>query len=95
MDKATTKKKTRKQLELEIKTLEAQLSSSYHFADAYIKKLTRERLMASGILVQITYLNGKEAVTPFVAKDGFSDETITALRKELKYSFDRSVEFGL
>lgn len=80
-------------LEARVADLEAQLSSTYHFADAYLKNVTHPKLLASGVLVRMTYLGGKEAVTPFVVRGGLSEETVSALRRDIARSYAESIEF--
>lgn len=86
-------KKSRAQLERQVLELEAQLAHVYHFADATIHKCSTDRMMASGVLVQLTALGGAELVLPFVVRDGLSAETIAALRSDIHRSYDRTVEF--
>lgn len=73
--------------------LEAQLIHVYHFADRQIGNASRSKMMGSGIIVQMTHLGGKEVCPAFMLKDGLSDETIAALKADLKYSFDKGTEF--
>lgn len=97
----TVEKKQRRlsqmaELQRKNRELEAQLASTYHFASVGLadpKGPTRARTMASGVLVQMHYLGGREVCPAFVLKDGLSDELILALRRDIKHSWDRAVEF--
>jgi len=85
-------KKTRALLERQVLELTAQLASTYHFADATIDKCG-PALMASGCLVQLTAIGGRELVLPFVVKDGLSPETIAALRADIRRSHELATMF--
>jgi len=87
--------KTQRIATLERKLKESVGSQPYalHFAKLGIMDANRKKTMGSGILVTLNYIGGKEVCLPFVVKDGFSDETIAALRAELEYSFARAIEF--
>jgi len=73
--------------------LGSQLAYIYHYASQEILRLDRDRLMASGVVIQMHHIGGKEACPPFLAKYGLSDETINALLDDIQYSYDKSVEF--
>jgi hypothetical protein len=93
-----TKAKERLQEELAVlkrKLLEteAQLVHVYHFAHHGILKADTKRTLGSGILVRLNYLGGAEVCLPFVVKDGFSDETISALHEDISRSYDKTIEF--
>lgn len=94
-NKTKKAKPTKAALAREILELKAQLSSTYHFADATLNKARKAggALMASGVLVQLTALGGRELTVPFVIRDGFSDATIDAIREDINRSYAMSVEF--
>lgn len=92
-------KKSKKDLriaDLERKNLElhAQLVSVYKCAAIDIKKASRERMMGSGILIQIHYLGGKSVCPPFVLRDGLSDDLLDALEADLVKSYNLAVNGG-
>jgi hypothetical protein len=87
------KKPTNKQLTREVLELKAQLASAYHFAAKTLGQASTAKLMASGVLVQLTGIGGKELVVPFMVKDGLSEETIEALHSDITKSYDMSVMF--
>ncbi len=87
-------KKTRAQLERQILELSAQLSHVYTFATSTIDKASTAHLMASGVLLQLTGIGGKEIINPVMIKDGLSPETIAAIKADLKRSYDLSVMFA-
>ena len=61
--KEIIEKQSRKILELE-----SQLASTYHLASVEIKNASEERLIGSGVLVQLTGIGGKNIVMPFLHK---------------------------
>lgn len=91
---STTKKSktTKAQLQRKVLELEAQLASTYHFAAATLPTCG-EALMASGVLVQLTALGGRELVIPFVVKDGLSASTIAALHADILRSYELATMF--
>lgn len=88
-------KPTRQQLERKILELNAQLFHVYHFANTEIHKASTDKMMASGVLLQLTAIGGKEIINPVMIKDGLSPETIEAIKKDLKRSHDLCVMFGI
>ena len=84
-------KKTRAQLERQVLELQGQLASRYHFASANLAKAGTDKMMSSGVLLQLTALGGREIVDPVVILDGLSDETIAAIQGDLKRSYDLAV----
>ena len=87
------KRKTRNQLEREVLELKAQLASTYHFASVSIKKASTDHLMASGALLQLTCIGGRELISPTLIRDGLSPETIEALQKDIKRSYELATAF--
>lgn len=85
-------KKTRLQLERENMELRAQLVHNYHFADAELSRLSRDKMTGSSVIVQLSSLGGK-AIDPFALRDGLSDELVEALRKDIARSYDHSIVF--
>jgi hypothetical protein len=88
---ATMKKPTYKQLEQRLIEALAQHAHVYHFASNSIHKT--ENLMGSGVLLQLTFLGGKEVFPPVVIRDGLSRETIEAIKADLKKSYNLAVMF--
>jgi len=68
--------------------LKGQMASSYTSASKSVGKASTDHLMASGVLLQLTALGGRELIDPVVIRDGLSLETIDALKKDLARSFD-------
>ena len=93
MTKPAKTKETKADLRRKLMHMEAQLAHAYHFADATIGKASQQHFMASGVLLQLTAYNGKEIIPPVMIKDGLSDATIAAIRKDLVRSYLRAVEF--
>ena len=91
-----TKKKpkiTRADLERKIVELNAQLAHVYHFVDAELHRAGSDALTASGVVVTLTALGGRKITEPFVVKNGLSDETIKALRRDIRRSYEDAVVF--
>lgn len=57
-------------------------------AHAALAKLGKDRYMASGVIVSVTNLSGKPLVEPVLIADGLSRDTIDALRRDVKASYD-------
>lgn len=94
MSKATKPAKTtRAQLERQIVELTAQLAHVYEFANQSIDKASQKHMMASGVLLQLSAVGGKEIINPVMIKDGLSDATIAAIKEDLKRSYDLAVMF--
>ncbi|GAA4648979.1 hypothetical protein GCM10023116_12530 [Kistimonas scapharcae] len=87
------KTQTRADLLRRILELEAQLASTYHFADRAIDKAGKDHMMASGVLLQLNAIGGHQIIPPVVIKDGLSDETIKAIKADLKESYELAVLF--
>lgn len=88
MKPAKPKKPTRKDLERQVLELKAQLAFGYASASSDVEKAGTNHMMASGVLLQLTALGGREIIKPVVIRDGLSDETIEALKKDLARSYE-------
>ena len=84
------KKKTYAQLEREVIELRGQLACTYKAGLRDLFKCSNQYFMASGILVTLSALGGRELATPFVVKDGLSCETIDALRGDILRSSEET-----
>lgn len=87
------KQKTRADLLREVRELKAQLASTAHFAAEDLKKLGPDRVMGSGIIVEMSTLGGRLTVGPFCIRDGFSKATIDALTADLVRSYELAIAF--
>lgn len=85
---ATKKKPTAAQLKRQLCEALAGQAHVYHFATEGIKKSSTAHLMASGVVITITALGGREIVAPVLIRDGLSDETIAALQADFSRSYD-------
>lgn len=90
---AKKKAKTRADLQREVMELTAQLSSACHFASVELSKAGTDRLMGSGVLLQMHALGGRRVICPVVIRDGLSADTIAALQRDIARSYDLSVMF--
>lgn len=86
----TKQTKAERIAELERKLREAEASQSYvyHFADATVDKASTKHLMASGVIITLTVLGGREIFEPVLIRDGLSQETITALKADFVRSYE-------
>ena len=66
---------------------------TYHFASYALNKLSTNHLAASGLILSITVLGGKEAFDPVMIRDGLSEETIAALKADLVRSYNLAIAF--
>jgi hypothetical protein len=87
------KQKTRAELQREVRELKAQLASTAHFAAEELKKLGPDRVMGSGIIVEMSTLGNRVTVGPFCIRDGFSKTTIDALIADLIRSYELATAF--
>lgn len=81
--------------ELERKLSEALAGQAhvYHFADTALSKAGAENLMASGVVLTLTALGGREIIPPALIRNGLSAESIAALRADIVRSYDLAVRF--
>jgi hypothetical protein len=84
---------TKATLERKIKELEAQLASTYHFADAELLQASRKSYMGSAVIVEITALGGNVVMQPVAIRDGLSANTIAALRADIAKSYEDATVF--
>ena len=83
-----TKAKRIANLERSLKEALAGQVHNYHFADFGLDKAGTASLMASGVIITLTVLGGRELIPPTMLRDGLSDELIAALRADFKRSYD-------
>jgi hypothetical protein len=79
-------KKTKEQLERENIELRGQLAYVYGVVYDQIDKVGDD-LFASGVLLRMTALGGRELIMPVVIRDGLSQETIAAIKKDIAKSY--------
>lgn len=80
-------------LRRKVKELEAQLAHQYFFATSAIGKAGAQHCTGSAVILELTFLGGTKVIEPVAIKDGLSDETIAAIKADLKRSYERTVEF--
>jgi hypothetical protein len=88
-------KPTRARLEATIAELRASRGASLSIAHDQLGSCNRVRMMASGLIISITNIDGSQRVEPFLCTDGFSDETIAALRNQIRYTNDKALDYSL
>ena len=77
------------QLQLERRVIEAESQQAHRlaFASSAIEKASTSHLMASGVILQLTVLGGREVMEPVCIRDGLSQETIAAIQGDLARSY--------
>lgn len=81
------------ELERKLKETEAGQAHVYHFASAAVDKASTDHLAASGVIITLTFLGGREVHSPVLIRDGLSKETIEALKADFLRSYQSAVEF--
>lgn len=66
---------------------------TYQFADAAVGKASTDHLMASGVILTLTALGGREIVAPVLIRNGISKETVEALRADFRRSYAEAAMF--
>ena len=66
---------------------------TYHFASYALNKLSTDHLAASGLILSVTVLGGREPFDPVMIRDGLSKETIAALKADLVRSYNLAIAF--
>jgi hypothetical protein len=75
-------------LERELQEAIAGQAHTYHFADAYLDKASTKHLSASGVILTLTVLGGRAICEPVLIRDGLSEETIAALKADMRRSYE-------
>jgi hypothetical protein len=88
-----TKKLTCADLKRKIEELEAQLVHVYHFADKEISKASHAHMMGGAVVITLQALGGKKITAPFAIRNGLSDDTIAALRRDIVHSWEDATVF--
>ena len=81
-------KPTRADLERKVQEALAGQAHTYHFASQSIGKASTAHMMSSGVMLTLTALGGREIISPVLIRDGLSEETIAAIKRDLKRSYD-------
>ena len=66
----------------------------YHFASHGVEKASVKHFQASGVVLTLTALGGRELVKPVLIRNGLSLETVAALRADFQRSYDDAVVFN-
>lgn len=88
-------RKTRKQLKRELLEAHASTVLAHKFAHDTIKKCSTDSLMGSGVVIQLTGIGGKELMPTVLVRDGLSNETIEAIKRDIKRSSDLAMSIKL
>lgn len=87
-------KPTRQQLESRLAEAQAFQVHRLHFASASIAKCSTDHLLGSGVVLQLTFLGGKDVFEPVGISGGLSPETILAIQRDLRRSYEHVIEFA-
>lgn len=82
-----------KELEFKIKVLAGSSVSSSLMDKQSVSRMTKDRYMASGLVITIQDLSGKELLSRCI-QDGFSDELIKAINSEIEYSTELAIKYS-
>ena len=80
------------ELERKLKEALAGQAHIYHFASSALDKASTDHLAASGVIITLTVLGGREILGPVLIRDGLSKETIEALKADFVRSYESAVE---
>ena len=80
------------ELENKLRSAEAYQVHKLHFASYALDKISTDKMGGSGVIISITYLNGKPIVDPTAISDGLSPETVAALQADMRRSFEKRME---
>lgn len=90
---AKNKQPTVADLKRKILELEGSIASSYYYAHGEVAKASTDHMMASGVVVSITALGGRQVMRPVVIRDGLSPETVAAIQRDLQRSYEQATQF--
>lgn len=85
---AKAKKLTYAQLARQNAELIAGLNAVHVSALGSLKKASTSVRTASGVMVQLTAVGGAEIISPVMVRDGLSDDTLEALRRDITRSLE-------
>lgn len=80
-------------LRRKVAELEAQLSSSYHFASVTLNDAA-DKMQGGAVILRLTALGGRELIVPVAIKNGLSAESVAALRADIARSYDHAIELA-
>lgn len=88
----TTSKKKAKPTYAQLARQNAELIAGLNVVHANalmtLKKASMGVRMASGVMLHLTAVGGADIVAPVMIRDGLSDDTIEALRRDIQRSLD-------
>ena len=80
------------ELERKLKEAEAEQVYGYYLASTAIDRASTDHLAASGVILALTALGGREFFPPVLIRNGLSKETIEALKADFMRSYESAVE---
>lgn len=75
-------------LQRQLREAKAAQVHNYRFADQGLNKAGPKYMGASGVIITLTALGGRELIPPTMLVNGLSDELIAALRTDLVRSYE-------
>lgn len=90
-----TKKEKIGHLKRKVIELGGSSPTAYHVAHASLMSCAEDKMMGSGVLLSLSFLGGKAPFEPIVIRDGLSKETIEAIKRDIKRSYDLATLFKI
>ena len=81
------------ELERKLKEAQAYQIHTHYFASIEIDKFGIDKMMGSGVILELSALGGRTVLTPVTISDGLSAETIAAIKADLVRSYNKKTEF--
>lgn len=76
------------ELQRKLVETEAQLTFKLGVADVALEEARTEHLKGSGVVLSLAVLGGRELIRPTLIRNGLSDDTVAALRRDLLRSYE-------
>ena len=86
-----TKSQLIAELQRKVSELQAQSILSQSQAHNALETMGHNKLMGSCCIITIETLGGRFKIDPFAVNDGLSNETITAIKADIKRSLDLTI----
>ncbi len=81
-------KETKAMLWRRLLEAKASLANNYPIAHKDLGKASTEHMRASGVILTLTALGGREIISPVMIADGLSNETTAAIQADLRRSHE-------
>jgi len=78
-------------LRRQVEELRGQLTCYYESAYKAIDKAGSDHMSASGVMITLTALGGRQIIEPVCIREGLSAATIAALKADIRRSYEMSL----